>query len=89
MTQASPSKKVFMLPDTPKIRATKIMHLKHNHRAGAGEMNIVPNLHYTLISVSKMAEHGYVAVFGKRDAKIYDGNTTTIMALGEPIIIAP
>ena len=52
-------------------------------------MNIVPNLHYTLISVSKMAEHGYVAVFGKRDAKIYDGNTTTIMALGEPIIIAP
>jgi len=36
-----------------------------------------------------MAEHGYVAVFDKRDAKIYDGNTTPIMALGEPIIIAP
>jgi len=25
--------------------ATKIMRLKHNLRAGAGEMNIVPNLH--------------------------------------------
>ena len=80
MTQASPSKKVFMLPDTPKIRATKIMHLKHNLRAGAGEMNIVPNLHSTLISVPKVAEHGYIAVFYKMEAKIYDGTTTAIMA---------
>jgi hypothetical protein len=38
-----PSKKVFMLPDTSKIPATKIMRLKHNLRAGAGKMNIVPN----------------------------------------------
>jgi hypothetical protein len=43
-----PSKKVFMLPDKSKIQATKIMHLKHNLRAGAGKMNIVPNLHSTL-----------------------------------------
>jgi len=33
--------------------------LKHNLRMGAGKMNIVPNLHSTLISVPKMAEHGY------------------------------
>ncbi len=84
-----PSKKVFMLPDASKIPATKIMHLKHNLRAGAGKINIVPNLHSTLISVPKMAEHGYIAVLDKREAKIYDGTTTTIMALGEPIIIAP
>jgi len=38
-----PSKKVFMLPDTSKIPAPKIMRLKHNLRAGAGKMNIVPN----------------------------------------------
>ena len=78
-----------MSPDTSKIPATKIMRLKHNLRAGAGEMNIVPNLHSTLISVLKMAEHGYIAVFDKREAKIYDGTTTTIIALGEPIIITP
>ncbi len=84
-----PSKKVFMLPDTSKIPATKIMRLKHNLRAGAGEMNIVPNLHSTLISVPKMAEHCYIAVFDKKEAKIYDGTTTTLMASGEPIIIAP
>ncbi len=85
------SKKVFMfmLPDTLKIPAIKIMRLKHNLQAGAGEMNIVPNLHSTLISVPKMAEHGYIAVFDKREAKIYDGTTATIIALGEPIIIAP
>jgi len=29
-------------------------------------MNIVPNLHSTLISVPKMAEHGYIAVFDKK-----------------------
>ena len=84
-----PSKKVFMLPDTSKISATKITRLKHNLQAGAGKMNIVPNLHSTLISVPKMAEQGYIAVFDKKEAKIYDGTTTTIMALGEPIIIAP
>jgi len=36
-----------------------------------------------------MAEHGYIAVFNKREANIYDGTTTTIIASGEPIIIAP
>ncbi len=84
-----PSKKVFMLPDKLKILATKIMRLKHNLREGAGEMNIVPNLHSTLISVSKMAEHGYIAVFNKTEAKIYDETTTMITASGEPIITGP
>jgi hypothetical protein len=84
-----PPKKVFMLPDASIIRATKIMRLKHNLREGAGEMNIVPNLHSLLISVPKMADQGYIAVFDKMEARIYDGTTTTIMASGDPIIIAP
>jgi hypothetical protein len=50
-------------------------------------MNIVPNLHSTLISVPKMA--AYIAVFDKTETKIYDGTTTMITALGEPIIVAP
>jgi hypothetical protein len=84
-----PSKKMFMLPDKSKIPATKIMRLKHNLRAGAGKINIVPYLHSTLISVPKMADHGYIAVFDKGEAKIYDGTTTRIMTSGEPSIIAP
>jgi hypothetical protein len=53
-----PSNKVFMLPNKTKIKATKTMQLKHKLRAGAGKMNIIPNLHSTLISVPKMADHG-------------------------------
>jgi hypothetical protein len=84
-----PSKKVFMLPDTSKIKATKKMQLKDNLRARAGKINIVPNLHLTLISVPKMADHRYIAVFDKTEARIYDGTTTTITTLGEPLIVAP
>ena len=65
------------------------MKLKHKLRGKAGEMNIIPNLHSSLISVPKMADYGYIAVFDKKEARIYDGTTTTISANGEPIIIAP
>ncbi len=68
-----PSRKVFMPPDKSKITATKKMQLKHNLWAGASKMNIVPNLHTMLISVPKMAEYGYIAVFHKHKAKIYNG----------------
>jgi hypothetical protein len=84
-----PSNKVFMLPDKTKIKAMKTMQLKHKLRAGAGEMNIVPNFHSTLISVPKMADHRYITVFDKKEARIYDGTTTTIRASEEPIIVAP
>ncbi len=65
-----PSRKVFKLPHKSKITATKKMRLKHNLWAGASKINIVPNLHTTLISVPKMAEHGYIAVFDKHKARI-------------------
>ncbi len=84
-----PSEKVFMLPDTSKIKATKKMQLKHDLHAGEGKMNIVPNLHLTLISAPKMADHGYVAVFDKTEARIYNGTTTTITISREPLIVAP
>jgi hypothetical protein len=66
-----------------------MMQLKHNLQAGAGEINIVPNLHSTLISVPKLADYGYIAVFDKTEARNYDGTTTMITASGEPIIVAP
>ncbi len=64
-----PSNKVFMLPDKTKIKATKTMQLKHKLWAGADKMNIIPNLHSTLISVPNMADHGYIAVFDKIEAR--------------------
>ena len=45
------SSKTFMLPDKCTYRATKKMLLKYNIQEGAREVNIVPGLHTTLISV--------------------------------------
>jgi hypothetical protein len=60
------SKKVFMLPDKTRIRATNKMQLKHNLQPQASKMKIVPNLHSTLISISKMADAYYIVVFNKK-----------------------
>ena len=60
-----PSTKVFMLPDKAKIKAATKMQLKHNLHGEAGEMNIIPNMHSTLISVPKMADQDYITVFDK------------------------
>jgi hypothetical protein len=83
-----PSIKVFMLPDRSKIRATHKMLLKHKLQEGAREINVVPGLHSTLISIPKMANADYIAVFDKHKATIYDAATTMITALGDPIVIA-
>jgi hypothetical protein len=50
------SKKVFMLLDKMKTKATNKMQLKHNLWPEASKINILPNLHSTLISVPKMAD---------------------------------
>jgi hypothetical protein len=52
-------------------------------------MNIISNLHSTLISVPKMADADYIAVFNKKDARIYDATTTIVSASKDPILIAP
>ena len=84
-----PSTKVFMLPDKSKVRATHKMLLKHKIREGAREMNIVPGLHSTLVSVPKMVDEDYIVVFDKKSAKTYDATTTTISATEQPVLEAP
>jgi hypothetical protein len=84
-----PSEKVFMLPDKTRIRASKKMRLKHNLRPEASKMNIVPNLHSMLISVPKMADLDYIAVFNKKEARIYNATTSIVSASKDPILVAP
>jgi hypothetical protein len=84
-----PSNKVFMLPDKSKIRATQNMLLKHKLQEGAREMNAVPGLHSTLVSIPKIANADYIGVFDKHKATIYDAMTTTITALANPVVVAP
>jgi hypothetical protein len=62
------------------------MHLKHKLCPAAREMNIVPGLHLTLVSVPKLADAGYTTVFSKKRAAIYDDHTTTITA-NKPLVM--
>ena len=78
------STKTFMFPDKRTNKATKRMLMKHNLCPAAREMNIVPGLHLTLISVPKLADAGYTTVFSKAGAMIYDDYTTKITASNPP-----
>jgi hypothetical protein len=81
------SKKVFMLPDKTKIKATNKMRSKHNLWPEASKINIVPNLHSTLISVPKMADADYMVVFAKKEASIYNATMTIMSATKDPILV--
>ena len=82
------SSKTFMLPDKRTHCATKKMLLKYEIRAGAREVNIVPGLHTTLISVPKFADADYITVFDKNKATIYDATTTNVRTTEPPVLTA-
>ena len=84
-----PSIKVFMLPDKSRVRATHKMLLKHKLREGGREMNIVPGLHSTLVSVPKMVDKDYIVIFDKKSAKTYYATMTAIIATEKPVLEAP
>jgi hypothetical protein len=65
------------------------MLLKHKIREGAREMNIVPGLHSTLVSVPKTVDEDYIVVFDKKSAKTYDATTTMISATEQSVLEAP
>ncbi len=83
------SRKTFMFPDGRTMSATQKMMLKHNLRDGAREINIVPGMHTTLISVPKLADERYTTVFRDTVAEIYDNDTTMVMSNKPPILTAP
>jgi hypothetical protein len=78
-----------MFPNNTKQKATKKMHLKHNIRQEAKEMNIIPGLHAPLVSVPKLADAGYITVFKKSIANVYDKATTTVTEPNNPVLQAP
>ncbi len=80
------SSKIFVLPDKRQHKATKKMLLWQPLRESAREMNIIPGLHSTLISIPKLADADYTTVFKKFKANIYNVSTTTITA-DQPLIL--
>ncbi len=81
-------KKTFMFPDKGTNKAMKKMRQKHKLHPAAREMNIVPGLHSTLVSVPKLADARYTTVFSKKGGAIYDDHTTTITADKPPVLEA-
>ncbi len=81
-------KKTFMFPDKHTNKATKKMRLKHKLCPAAREMNIVPGLHSTLVSIPKLADAGYTTVISREGAAIHNDHTTTITANKPPILKA-
>jgi hypothetical protein len=79
---------MFMFPDERTNKAMKKMCLKYKLCPAAREMNIVPGLHSTLVSIPKLADAGYTTVFSKKGAAIYDNYTTTITANKPPVLEA-
>ncbi len=84
-----PSKKVLMLPDQTKIKATNKMWLKHNLWPKASKINIGPNLLSVLISVPNMADTDYIAAFDKKEGRIYNATKTIVSASKDPLLVAP
>ncbi len=41
-----------------------------------------------LICIPKMADADYIAVFNKKEARIYDATTTIVSASKDPILVA-
>jgi hypothetical protein len=78
-----------MLPDKRQHKATKKMLLWQPLCKSAREMNIVPGLHSTLISVPKLADANYTTVFKIGKATIYNALMTMIMADQPPVFNAP
>jgi hypothetical protein len=64
------------------------MRLKHKLCPAAREMNIVPGLHSTLVSVPKLVDAGYTTVFLKKGAVIYNDHTMTITDDKPPVLEA-
>jgi hypothetical protein len=53
------SKKTFMFPDWHTEKATKKLLLKLNIREKVREINFIPGIHSSIISIPKLADAGY------------------------------
>jgi hypothetical protein len=81
------SHKVFILPDSTKAPATNIRQLRNKLHSPATEMNVVPGITKSLVSICKIADADYITVLDRNGANIYDATTTTVTT-NLPIILS-
>ncbi len=73
------SHKVFFLPDGTKAPATKIRQLRNKLHSPATEMNMVPGITKSLVSICNIGDADYITVLDKNGANIYDATTTKVV----------
>ena len=72
------STKIFQSPDGTRTAAATVSELAHNVRHPAKEVHIVLSIEiHSLLSTAKFAKAGYIMVFDKEEANIYDAHNTT------------
>eukprot|EP00804_Cyclotella_cryptica_P015847 CCRYP_006351-RA/>CCRYP_006351-RA protein AED:0.42 eAED:0.15 QI:0/0/0/0.6/1/1/5/0/704 len=76
----APSTKVFLLPTGGTAHTTHISQLLLNIRAPANQVDIVPNLTQSLLSGSKFADAGYMAIYDKDEVNFYNSDKIHINA---------
>ena len=61
------------------MSANEIIKLVHVLKSPSDKVNLVPVVHYTLLSGVKFVDADYVTVLDKEGINIYDGKITKIM----------
>jgi hypothetical protein len=72
------STKTFMLPTGATTTTTTQAQLLLKVRAPTNTVDIVHNLHQTLLSGSKFADANYTAIYDKHEVNFYDSSTINI-----------
>jgi hypothetical protein len=81
------SSAVFHLPNGAIAPATTVNKLLHAVCAPVRDVNIVPSLvGNSLLSTSKFAEAGYLAIYNKDEVNFYNTRTTKITVLADTIL---
>ena len=68
------------------MKDTVKMEMQHKMSKTALELNVVPGVHNTLVSVCTMADADYITVLDKDEANIYDCRTTKVTISEEAIL---
>jgi hypothetical protein len=81
------SSTIFHLPNGALAKATAVNKLLHDVQVPARDVNIVPSLvGNSLLSTSKFAEAGYMAIYDKEKVNFYDARTTKITVLADAVL---
>ena len=73
------SQKAFYFPTGNTAKSGRVAKLHHQLREPARTVEIVPGIDSTILSARKCVDAGYIQIYDKDEATIYDSKTVTII----------